>query len=83
MPDCPPLTTLASSVAVIALEKPAEELVRLAHELYARSDGGLKRIFILADGQPLPATEPQVEVIRRPFRLSEVIKRIQFLSRQD
>ena len=81
--DCPPLTTLASAFAVIALDQPAEELVRMAHELYAHSEGAFKRIFVLADGQAPPPAEPQVEMIRRPYRLTEVIRRIQFLSRQD
>ena len=82
-PEAPTITTLAASIAVIALEKPGEELVRLARELCARSEGCLQRIFILTDAESLPVAEPQVEIIQRPFRLSEVIKRIQFLSRQD
>ena len=84
--DLPPslrMTILPASVGVIALQKPAEDLVGLAREMLSSGQGYFKRIFILADGQPVPATEPEVEVIYPPFRLSGVIKRIQALSRQE
>jgi DNA-binding response OmpR family regulator len=71
-----------SSVAVLALTNSPEELLKFARELCTRSTGSIRRIFILADGQPLTIDDPAVEVIERPFRLSEVIKRIQVLNRQ-
>ncbi len=70
-----------SAIAVIALEKRPEELIQLARELRARGDELVKRVFILADGFSIGVDDPAVEVIQRPFRLSEVIKRIQVLSR--
>ncbi len=70
-----------SSIAVIALEKRPEELVQFAHELRRRSGELVKRVFILADSFPTGLDDPAVEIIQRPFRLSEVIKRIQILTR--
>ncbi len=85
LPNGSPLAPLpddTASVVVIALPKSSEELVRLARALRIQSKGSLKHIFILADGQPLQVDDPTVEIIERPFRLSEVIKRIQVYSRQ-
>ncbi len=82
--DAPTIATLVPVVAVIALEKSAEELIRLVDALHRQGEGCIKRIFILADDNaPLPLIEPGVEVIQRPYRLSEVIRRIQALNRQN
>ena len=70
-----------SSITVISLEKSPEELLRLANEIRVRSNGSVKRILILADGQPFDVEAPAVEVIYRPFRLSEVAARIRAISR--
>ncbi len=81
-PNLAPVSGQTSSIAVIALPKPPEELVQLASELRAHSNGLFKRIFILSEGRPMTPNDPAIEIIERPFRLSEVIKRIQILNRQ-
>lgn len=70
-----------SSITVISLEKSPEELLQLADEIQTRSGGCVKRVLILADGQPFESEEPSVEVIHRPYRLSEIADRIRAISR--
>jgi hypothetical protein len=72
-----------SSITVISLDKSPEELLRLANEIQVRSNGCVKRVLILADGQPFDAEVPAVEVILRPYRLSEIADRVRALSRID
>jgi hypothetical protein len=71
----------SSSITVISLEKSPEELMRLADEIQARSKGCVKRVLILADGQRFESEEPAVEIIYRPYRLSEIADRIRAISR--
>jgi hypothetical protein len=71
------------SITVISLEKTNEELVRLANEIRAQNNGSAKRVLILADGQPFDVEAPAVEVIFRPYRLSEIADRIRAISRLD
>lgn len=71
----------SSSITVISLEKSPEELMHLADEIQARSKGCVKRVLILADGQPFESEAPSVEVIHRPYRLSEIADRIRAISR--
>lgn len=73
----------SSSITVISLEKSPEELLRLANEIQVQSNGGVKRVLILTEGQPFDAEAPTVEVISRPFRLSEIEDRIRAISRID
>jgi hypothetical protein len=77
------IVPLAAPIAVIALDKPCEDLIRIVHNLRVQNEGCVKRIFILSDSQSLQVDEPGVEIITRPFRLSEVIKRIQNLKHED
>jgi hypothetical protein len=72
-----------SAITVISLEKSNEELIRLANEIRARSNGCVRRVLILADGQPFEVEAPAVEVIFRPYRLSEIADRIRAISRTE
>jgi hypothetical protein len=81
-PFLPPLPDGSASVVVIALTEPPEKLAQFARELRMNSSGTVQRVFILANGTPPRVDDPGIEIIERPFRLSEVIKRIQVLNRQ-
>ncbi len=80
-PSLVPLPDGPASVAVIALPRSSDDLAQLVKVLRTKGNGSLKHIFILADGEPLSVNDPSVEIIERPFRLSEVIKRIQVYNR--
>jgi hypothetical protein len=73
----------SSSITVISLEKSPEELLRLASEIRMRGNGCVKRILILADGQTFDAEAPAVEVIQRPYRLSEIADRVRAISQAE
>lgn len=68
-------------ITVISLDRSPEELLRLANEIQASGNGSVKRILILTEGQPFPAESPSVEVILRPYRLSQLADRIRAISR--
>ena len=72
-----------SSITVLSLDKSNEELIRLADEIRVRSNGNVKRVLILADGQSFEAEAPAVEIIFRPYRLSEIADRIRAISRAE
>jgi hypothetical protein len=72
-----------SSITVISLEKSPEELLRLAREIKLQSNGHVKRILILVEGQPFEAEAPVVEVIQRPYRLSELADWVRAISRAE
>jgi hypothetical protein len=71
------------SITVISLERSNEELVRLANHIRAQSNGFLRRVLILADAQPFDLEAPAVEVIFRPYRLSEIADRIRAINRVE
>jgi DNA-binding response OmpR family regulator len=79
----PPNVLGISSITVIALEKSPQELLELAHEIRMQSNGCVKRVLILAEGQSSDADAPAVEFIHRPYRLSELVERVRAISRND
>ncbi len=72
----------ASAIVVIAIDKPPQELTALAQEIRARKQVPANHIFILSGEQSFDTGLPSVDVIPRPFRLSEVIARIQAITRR-
>ena len=71
-----------SAIVVIAVDKSPQELTELAREIRARKQGTNGHVFILSGEQPFDTGLPSVDVIPRPFRLSEVIARIQTITRR-
>ncbi len=76
----PEAINCASSVAVISLDRPLDQILVLAQSIEKQAQGCVQ-IFILSDPESAVPGGPGVEVIIRPFHLSEVIKRIQRLHR--
>ena len=72
-----------SFITVISLEESSQELIRVANEIRERSNGNVKRVLILADGPPFEVEAPAVEVIFKPYRLSEIADRIRAISRAE
>jgi hypothetical protein len=71
------------SITVISLERSNEELVRLANQIRSQSNGFARRVLILADAQPSDVEAPAVDVIFRPYRLSEIADRIRAINRVE
>ncbi len=76
----PEAANKASSIAVISLDKPQDQILALAKKIETQSQGCV-RIFVLADPGALNPRERSIEVIERPYHLAEVVKRIQNLNR--
>jgi DNA-binding response OmpR family regulator len=70
-----------NAITVIALDKSPVELTELAGELRVRAKDSSNPIFLLGGDEPFDPRMDSVYVITRPFRLSEVITRIQSISR--
>jgi DNA-binding response OmpR family regulator len=76
------LRTTPRATTVIALDEPAAKLTEVARTLQ-RAGQVHNPIFILAGEQVFDPRLPSVYVVPRPFRLAEVIRRIQSLDRDD
>ncbi len=76
----PEAINCAASVAVISLDQPLEQIISLAQSIEKQAQGCVQ-IFILTDPDTVVPGANTVEIITRPFHLSEVIKRIQRLNR--
>jgi DNA-binding response OmpR family regulator len=72
-----------SAIVVISVDQTGDELLRLVRA--ARAGTGNKRnpIFVLTNEKGFDAGLPSVYVVTRPFRLSELVKRIQNLRHSD
>jgi len=70
------------AITVIALDQSPTELTKLVSELRERSDNASSAIFLLGGDQSFDPHMDSVYVITLPYRLSEVIGRIQSITRQ-
>ena|SRR5437867_5286522 len=69
-----------TAIYVLAREQLPHELTELARLVLARGSSST-RAFILTGEQGFDPHLPGVEVVTRPFRLSEVIRRIQGMTK--
>ncbi len=76
----PDLVSTPASIAVISLDKPSAQVLQLAEQIRAQAEGCAK-IFVLAEPGAINPHGTPIEVIERPYHLSELIKRIQSLNR--
>ncbi len=70
-----------AAIAVIALEKKQQELIEQAEALRAYADRAHAHFFILSTEEAFEPRQPQIDVIPRPYRLSELVRRIQALTK--
>ncbi len=77
--NLPEVANTPSSIAVIALGSSTIGL-ELAQQIQLVT-GGCTKVFILAGSPDLKSNDPSVEIIQRPYHLSHVIKRIQWVSK--
>ncbi|MGB8645748.1 MAG: hypothetical protein WCF84_10965 [Anaerolineae bacterium] len=78
----PEVVNQLSSVAVISLDCPDDWVLLLTQMIQLHAEGCI-RIFVLAGAQNVALSIPFVDVIACPYRLGEVVKRIQHLSRSN
>ncbi len=71
-----------SAIAVIALEKKQQELIEQAELLRLCADHNPSHIFILSTEDTFEIRPPGVDVIPRPYRLSELVRRIQAIAKE-
>lgn len=71
------------AITVISLRNSSEELARFEDEIRSHNGRAANRILILADRQSLGAKATALQVIFRPYRLSEIAARIRAISRGD
>ncbi len=77
--NLPEVANTPSSIAVIALGSSTIGL-ELAQQIQLVT-GGCAKVFILAGSPDIKSSDPSVEIIQRPYHLSHVIKRIQWVSK--
>ncbi len=70
-----------SAIAVVALDKRQQELIEQAQRLRARVDRQRGHVFILSTEDMSEMPPAGIDVIPRPYRLSELVRRIQALSK--
>ncbi len=75
----PSVANEPSSIAVIALG-PTSQGMELARQIQMET-GGCARVFILNAPEAQRSDDPSVEIIPKPYQLSQVVKRIQRVSR--
>ncbi len=68
-----------SSIAVIALGSSGQGM-ELARQIQMET-GGCAKVFILHELESQKSDDPSVEIIPQPYQLSQVVKRIQRVSR--
>jgi DNA-binding response OmpR family regulator len=69
------------AIAVVALDEDDNKLVEEAEELQARGNRRKTRVFVLSTQEARINTPEGVDVIPRPYRLSELVRQIQGLTR--
>ncbi len=72
-----------AAIAVIALEKKQQELIEQAQALRTYTDQRRAHFFILSTEDGFEIGQPWIDVIPRPYRLSELVKRIQSLLKES
>ncbi len=71
-----------AAIAVIALDDKQQELIEQAELLRRYADHRQSHIFILSTEETLEAQPAGIDVIPRPYRLSELVRRIQALTKE-
>ncbi len=69
------------AIAVVALDESDQRLVEEAEELQARGNRRKSRVFVLSTEESMITPPNGVDVIPRPYRLSELVRQIQGLTR--
>ncbi len=77
------LSANPEAIAVIALDRRQNELIEQARHLRAQADPEHGRVFILSTEDNGQAPPEGVDVIPRPYRLSELVRRIQSLTKEQ
>ena len=72
---------ISGAVLVIALKDSTEPAGGIIQRLDRRQRGCIKKIFVLPNGKPFRSTDPIVQVVDCPSRLTRVVKEIQALGR--
>ncbi len=78
----PEVVNTPASIAVISADKPPAQILELASQIRARTDGCVK-IFVLEHSAVMPPEGLSVEVISPPHHLSKLVKCIQAFSRNN
>ncbi len=71
------------AIAVVALDRKQNELFEQARNLRAHADRNSSRIFILSTEDTREAPPDGIDVIPRPYRLSELVRRIQAITKEQ
>ncbi len=71
----------ANGVVIISVDWPPDEINRLIGELRQKGNGSTGWIFVLTFEENFVPDCPGVQVVERPFHLSEVARRIHALNR--
>ena len=71
-----------SAIAVIALEKQQRELIEQAELLRRYTDRKEGHVFVLSTEDSYDLRPAGIDVIPRPYRLSELVKRIQAITKE-
>ncbi len=69
------------AIAVIALQNKLSELMAQAYELRSHTNVSGSQIFVLSSDDGVDTSQPGVVIIPRPYRLSELVRRIQALTK--
>ncbi len=72
-----------AAIAVIALEKKQQELIEQAQALHTYADQKRAHFFILSTEDGFELRQPWMDIIPRPYRLSELVRRIQSLLKDS
>ncbi len=77
------LHTDPAAIAIIALEKKQQELLEQAQALRAYADQARAHFFVLSTEDAFDPRQAWIDVIPRPYRLSELVRRIQNLLKDS
>ncbi len=72
-----------SAITVIAVHKEPRELMQLAHEIRAGTHDDTSHIMIMNGEKPFKPDLPRVEVIIRPYYLSDAVHRIEAITKDS
>ncbi len=77
------LHTDPAAIAVIALEKKQQELIEQAQALRTYADQSRAHFFVLSTEDGFEMRQSWIDIIPRPYRLSELVRRIQSLMKDS
>ncbi len=72
-----------AAIAVVALDRKQNDLLDQARRLRRHADQNRSHIFVLSTEDTREAPQAGIDVIPRPYRLSELVRRIQAITKDQ